>query len=240
MLLTPKKLDPQTGLAHWSRVEDVRHPWARQEVQDELRAWIRESENADKLTEAGEKVMPLLLSGESRCGKTSTLCWLAHSYFGVPAFRASIGSMIGQFMGETTKAFRDAICEAMSGPAGLYILDEVDGIFQQRVSGGPGGATQEMNAAIATALALVESLPQHLMLAATTNEPKIIDRAMVARFTHVAFPSWAELKDGERRAFAKSHQLEAAWGAKSYAEAVQLARRERVRRILSEPEKATG
>ena len=226
-------MDPQTGLAHWTRAEDVRHPWARQEIQDELRGWIREAENADKLTAAGEKVMPLLLSGESRCGKTSTLCWLAHTYFGVPAFRASIGSMIGGYMGETTKFFRAAILEAMNGPEGLYVMDEVDGIFQQRQAGAHGGATQELKAAIATALSLIESLPQHLMLVATTNEPKIIDRAMLARFTCVAFPAWAELDDSERREFAKSHQMEDAWSAHSYAEAVQLARRDRVGRILA-------
>ena len=233
MLVSAEKMDPQTGLAHWTRVEDVRHPWARQDIQDELRGWIREAENADKLTAAGEKVMPLLLSGESRCGKTSTLCWLAHSYFGVPAFRASIGSMIGAHMGQTTKSFRDAIVEAMNGPEGLYIMDEVDGIFQQRVADSGGGATQEMNSAIATALSLIESLPQHLMLVATTNEPKIIDRAMLARFTCVAFPAWSELDDSERREFAKSHQLEDAWRSRSYAEAVQLARRDRVGRILA-------
>jgi AAA+ superfamily predicted ATPase len=234
MLVSAEKLDPTTGLAHWTRAEDVRHPWARQEIQDELRGWIREAENADKLTAAGEKVMPLLLSGESRCGKTSTLCWLAHTYFGVPAFRASIGSMIGVYMGETTKAFRAAIVEAMQGPAGLYIMDEVDGIFQHRQAGAHGGATQEMNAAIATALSLIESLPQHLMLVATTNEPKIIDRAMLARFTCVAFPAWSELDDNERKSFARSHQFDAAWNCSSYAEAVQLARRDRVARILSQ------
>jgi AAA+ superfamily predicted ATPase len=233
MLVSAEKIDPTTGFAHWTRVEDVRHPWARQEIQDELRGWIREAENADKLTAAGEKVMPLLLSGESRCGKTSTLCWLARSYFDVPAFRASIGSMIGGYMGETTKAFRNAIVEAMHGPTGLYVLDEVDGIFQQRQAGAHGGATQEMNAAIATALSLIESLPQHLMLVATTNEPKIVDRAMLARFTHVEFPAWSELDDSERKAFAKSHQFADAWRAQSYAEAVQLARRDRVKRILS-------
>lgn len=231
-LVEPKKLDPVTNLAHWVAVKDARHPWARKETLDELRAWIREAENADKLTAAGERVMPLLLSGPTRCGKTSTLCWLADSYFGVPAFRASIGSMIGSLMGDTTKNFRDAIDEAVRGPQGLFIMDEVDGIFQQRISGRCDGATAELNSAIAAALAQIESLPQHLMLAATTNEPGNLDRAMLARFRHVCFPSWDELDKGERRAFAKSHQLESAFDAGSYAEVVQRARAERVRKIL--------
>lgn len=231
-LAEPKRLDPVTNLAHWVAVKDARHPWARKETLDELRAWIREAENADKLIAAGERVMPLLLSGETRCGKTSTLCWLADSYFGMPAFRASIGSMIDSWMGETTKNFRNAIDEAVSGPSALYIMDEVDGIFQQRVGGGRGGYNQELNSAIASALSQIENLPQHLMLAATTNEPGNLDKAMLARFRHVRFPSWGELDEGERRAFAKSHQLESAFDAGSYAEVVQRARVERVRKIL--------
>lgn len=231
-LAQPKKLDSTTGLAHWVLVQDARHPWARKGTLDELREWIREAENADKLVAAGEKVMPLLLSGETRCGKTSTLCWLASSYFGVPSYRASIGSMIGQYMGETTKNFRDAIDEAVAGPQALYIMDEVDGIFQQRISKRCDGATAELNSAIASALAQIEGLPQHLMLAATTNEPDNLDRAMLARFRHVEFPAWAELEETERRAFAKSHQLESAFDAGSYAGVVQRARAERVRRIL--------
>jgi SpoVK/Ycf46/Vps4 family AAA+-type ATPase len=233
MFLQPAKLYPTTGLAHWFRVEDVRHPWARKSTLDDLRGWIREAENADLLAAAGEKVMPLLLSGESRCGKTSTLCWLAHSYFGVPVYRANIGSMIGSLMGETTRNFKAAIEEAKTGPVGIYVMDEVDGIFQQRVSDrSGGGAGQEMNSAIAVALALIENLPPHLMLAATTNEPKIVDRAMLARFTHVVFPRWEDLSEAERHDFARSHQMEDAWEADSYAGAVQSARRARVARIL--------
>jgi SpoVK/Ycf46/Vps4 family AAA+-type ATPase len=224
---------PQPGmLTHWVCVEDKRHPWARKEVLDALRGWIREAENGDVLKAAGEKVMPLLLSGETRCGKTSTLCWLADSYFGIPAYRASIGSMLGAFMGQTTKAIQAALLEAKGGPVGLYILDEVDGIFQQRTADRGGGAMQEMNSAIATALSLIENLPQHLMLVATTNEPKIIDRAMLARFTHIEFPGWAELSEGECREFAKSHGCEDAWDEASYAGVVQRSRGVRVAKIL--------
>jgi SpoVK/Ycf46/Vps4 family AAA+-type ATPase len=231
VLLSPEK-SSRLPLNHWVKVSDKRHPWARKETLDQMRDWIREAENADKLVAAGEKVMPLLLSGESRCGKTSTLCWLAHSYFDVPAFRASIGSMRASYMGQTTRNFAAMLAEAKGGPPGLYIMDEADGLFQQRQSSETGAASQEMNSALATALALIEDLPQHLMLVATTNEPRILDRAMLARFTHIPFPAWSELEEQERRGFAKSHGFEDAWNARSYAEAVQLARRARVMKIL--------
>lgn len=231
---TLEQLRPD-GLTHWVRVQDTRHPWARPETLDELRGWIREAENGDKLAEAGEKVMPLLLSGETRCGKTSTLCWLAHSYFEVETYRASIGSMIDSLMGKTVKNFGEALTEACNGPPGLYLMDEVDGIFQQRVQErAGGGAVQELNSAIAAALSMIENLPQHLMLAATSNEPGILDRAMLARFTHVRFPSWEELEREERREFACSHRYEPGAARASYAECVQEARRERIRRILGD------
>ena len=228
-----EQVRPPDSLTHWVRVQDTRHPWARSETLDDLRGWIREAENGDKLAEAGEKVMPLLLSGETRCGKTSTLCWLAHSYFEVETYRASIGSMLGAVMGETVKNFGKAIAEACHGPPGLYLMDEVDGIFQQRhCDTAGGGAVQELNSAIAAALSMIENLPQHLMLAATTNEPGILDRAMLARFTHVGFPGWGELSEAERKDFARSHKHEPAWVRDSYAGCVQEARRERIRKIL--------
>ena len=160
------------GLTHWARVQDTRHPWARRETLDDLRGWIREAENGNKLAEAGEKVMPLLLSGETRCGKTSTLCWLARSYFEVETYRASIGSMIGSLMGETVKNFGKAITEACNGPPGLYLMDEVDGIFQMRVQA-KAGCEQELNSAIAAALSMIENLPQHLMLARLHQVPGV-------------------------------------------------------------------
>jgi DNA polymerase III delta prime subunit len=227
------EVDKETGFSYWTKAEDCRHPWARRETLDELRAWIAEAEHADVLREAGEKIYPLLLSGPTRCGKTSTMCWLAKSYFDVPSYRVNLASIIAPHMGETTRNMRAALTEAMHGPTALWIMDEVDGLFPQRKRDGGGGATNEMNAAMSVALTIIEALPQHLMLVGTTNEADIIDKAMLARFRHVSFPRWEELDDSERRGFAKSHQLEDAWSARSYADVVQMARDFRVKKILA-------
>ena len=223
--------DVETGLFYWSKAEDTRYPWARAETRAALREWILEAENADKLTEAGEKVYPLLLSGETRCGKTSTVCSLAMEYFGIPSYRVNLASIIAPHMGETTRNVRAALSEAMSGPPALWIMDEVDGLFPSRTSD-TQAAAKEMNAALSVALTTIESLPQHLMLVGTTNEPEIVDRAMLARFRHVRFPRWRELAEAERRAFARSHQFEEGWTGESYADVVQAARAVRVRKII--------
>jgi SpoVK/Ycf46/Vps4 family AAA+-type ATPase len=219
-------------LTHWESVDGTRYPWARASVAEEIRDWMEEVDHADVLAAAGEKVVPLLLTGETRCGKTSTLAAVALHYK-VPAFRMSISSIIGGYMGDTTKALKASLEEAAAAPCGLWVLDEVDGIFQQRTEDGQG-ANKERNAALAVALSTIENLPPHVMLVATTNEPHIIDRAMLARFRRVDFPQWNELDLSERRKFAKSHGCELAYCSSSYAEVVQEARSARVKRIIAE------
>ena len=218
-------------LKHWAPASDTRYPWARKSVSEAIRQWMVEAENADVLHAAGERVMPLLLTGETRCGKTSTMVEVARHY-DVPAFRMTMGQVVGQYMGETIKGVKAALDEAASAATGLWILDEVDGIFQQRGGGDNSGCAHEWNAAIGQGLAAIEALPPHVMLVATTNEPGIMDRAMLARFQRVDFPPWAELIEAERRAFARSHKYEDAWTAESYSGVVQAARTVRVRKIL--------
>ena len=198
-----------------------------------------EAEHGDALAAAGERMMPLLLSGETRCGKTSSMCAVA-AHFEIPAYRMSIGSIVDSYMGQTTKNLKAAIEEAMIGPTALWIMDEVDGIFQKREEGGRGGSVQETNRAISVALAMIEQLPPHVMLVGTTNEVHLIDRAMLARFRHVRFPTWEELDESERRQFAKSHKHEDAWTVGSYSEVVQDARAVRIKKIIAEADAKTG
>jgi SpoVK/Ycf46/Vps4 family AAA+-type ATPase len=229
--------DAPAGLRFWSPAADKRYPWCRPSIAAELESWMHEAEHGDILAEAGERVMPLLLSGETRCGKTSSVCQVA-SYFDVPAYRMSIGSIVDSYMGQTTKNLKAAIEEAMIGPTALWIMDEIDGVFQRREQSGRGGAVQETNRAISVALAMIEQLPPHVMLVGTTNEVGLIDPAMLARFRHVRFPAWAELDEQERRAFAKSHKHEDGWQAGSYSDVVQAARTVRVRKIIETAEAA--
>ena len=89
-----KLADPETGLTFWMKATESRFPWARDETRNQIRQWIKEAERADALHAAGERVYPLLLSGETRCGKTSTMCSIAGKHFGVPCFRMNIAVTI--------------------------------------------------------------------------------------------------------------------------------------------------
>lgn len=223
---------PHVNLKHWAPAKDTRYPWAPSYVADQIREWMLETEYAEELAAAGEKVLPLLLVGETRCGKTSALCHVAKS-FGLPAYRMQMASAMGSYMGETTKKVIAALEETVETTAALWILDEVDGIFGQRGEA-HDGATREMNTAMTSALTLIETLPPHVTLAATTNERGLIDKAMLARFTVVEFPPWKKLDMEERKAFARSHGHEDGFVADSYGMAVQNARRFRVARVIEE------
>lgn len=228
------------GLKHWTPATDIRRPWAPDCVLAEIQGWLTENEYADALKAAGEKVLPLLLVGETRCGKTSTLIHCARNYFDIPAYRMATGSVMGSHLGEMTRAIVVALQETVDTTSALWILDEADGLFAQRSSGSGDAAGREMNAAMTQALTVIENLPSHVTLAATTNEIDLMDRAMVARFRVVEFPKWGQLEMDERRAFAKSHGCEDAWQSRSYSEAVQKARSFRVQKIIAEARSKVG
>jgi AAA+ superfamily predicted ATPase len=222
-------------IVHWHKATDTRFPWARKDVADEIRAWMQEAEYGEALAAAGERVMPLLVSGPTRCGKTSTMIAIARHY-GIPAFRMAMSSVVESYLGQTEKNIKAALEEAGAAPPALWIIDEMDGIFQRRTTDAQG-ASQARNTALAVALSTIETLPPQVMLAATTNEPDIIDPAMLARFTRVDFPRWDQLSSDERRKFAKSHGCELGWDSGSYAEVAQKARTVRIRKIIEDAKK---
>ncbi len=222
---------PSSGSC-WQPVSGSRYPWAPAVVSSAIRSWLEETQYAEELVEAGEKLMPLLLSGETRCGKTSTLCHIADHY-GLPVYRLSIPSIVGKFMGETARSVTMALEDAKAERCAVWILDEMDALFQSRNGGGSDGASKEWNAALGSSLSAIENLPPNVLLVGTTNEVTLIDAAMIARFQLVVFPTWSELTDQQRESFAKSHGYPEAGRSRSYAEAVQKARAVRVSAIIA-------
>jgi hypothetical protein len=137
------------------------------------------------------------------------------------------------YLGETVRKMRNALDEAVSVGRGLWLLDEIEGVFPRRR--GDGGAAQERAATVAAALTELDNLPATMMVAATTNSDELLDPAVNARFSVMRFPPWAELTGEEREAFCLSHgdRPLASGRYHSYAEAVSEARRNRVAAIIS-------
>lgn len=220
-------------LHKWAKVPQGRVPWLPPEVAVEIDAWTREVAHATKLVDAGEKVMPLLLAGETRCGKTSSLCAIAHRK-GMAVNRLSLGGVVGSHMGDCAGLMAAAFEELRNGyladdPA-LWLIDEIDGVAQARI--GESSAGQERAHALACMLTEIENLPPKVMLAATSNTIDLMDAAVVGRFAVVEWPKWEALPADQRRQFAASHGLTGLFPGTSYAEAVRLGRRARVQALI--------
>ena len=221
------------ALKHWTSVAEPRSPWIPDVVKEGVEVWYEESKHAEALVASGEKVLPLLLSGETRCGKTSSLAGIAVR-LGLPIYRFSLVSAMGSHVGESAKGIKDAIDEATEQDCrAIWLIDEIDAVAQKR--GGDGSAAdKEFNSVVAVMLTEVEKLPPGFLLCATTNMVSAIDRAMVARFQAVDFPRWADLSASDRLEFASSHgDASACENATSYSETVLRARRTRVDTVLT-------
>lgn len=223
---------PEPKLKRWVRVKEPRSPWTPPAVEELIAGWLREAQHAPLLAAHGERVLPLLLVGETRCGKTSSLCGVA-AKLDLPVNRLSLAEVVGSHLGESSKAITAAMQEAFGAPRALWLIDEIDAIGQKRTGGQP--AAQEQALAMGSLLTELEQLPPSMMVAATSNTVKLLDPALVARFEVVSFPEWAKLTESERASFAASHGHDLAAAAGSYAEAVRDSRRARVARIIESP-----
>ncbi len=223
---------------YWVPVKESRSPWTPPSVTAALEQWLEEAKHAEALKAAGEKVLPLLLAGETRCGKTSTLCAVAQK-LGLDVKRMSLAQIRSSHLGESSQHMTEALREASTplDMGTLWVMDELDGVAQRRL--GDSAAGQELAASVAVLLTEIENLPAWTMLAATSNVTGLIDPAVLARFTVVEFPKWAELTIDDKRTFVESHGT--AWGAglaNSYSDAVQRARQSRVARIIAKAKEA--
>lgn len=219
-----------TNLKHWRPVAESRVPWTPASVAAGIEQWIAEVSNAQLLIDAGERVLPLLLSGETRCGKTSSLVGLTKR-LGIQVFRLSIASAVGSHVGDTTKLVEEAFREIQGGQ-NIWLIDEIDAVAGKRGSG-TAAADKELNTGLGSLLTEIESISPDTMLVATTNLSKNIDPAVRGRFAEVEFTPWKDLTVSEREAFAASHGGELAHTGESYAETVKACRRVRVDAILA-------
>lgn len=219
-----------TPLKHWEPVREPRTPWAPASVVTGIERWLFEAKHGDALALAGERVMPLLLAGETGCGKTSMLCSIA-GRLGLSVLRLSVPTVLGSHLGETANNIRSSFREMRSAAeAALWLIDEVDGIAGKRFGG--DGAEQERATGVNTLLTEMDALPVGSMLAATTNRTKDMSNAVLRRFLVVGYPSWKSLEPVEQIVFSQSHGHSPDAPAASYADAVKRAREVRVAAIL--------
>lgn len=215
-------------LKHWEEVTEHRQPWLPESVLVQIEQWTREIDAAEQLIEAGERVLPLLLVGETRCGKTSMASIIAQARE-IPVYRMNIAKVTGGNLGDTPRAMQSAIEEVSTRP-GLWLVDEIDAVAGKRSA--DHAADKELAMSVGHLLTRLEELPPSFPLVATTNHVKVIDPAVLGRFLVVEWPRWADLSAEERCAFIGSQGGDESVECCSYAAAVKSARAARVARIL--------
>lgn len=222
--------EQQKALQYWTPVIETRSPWLPPKVLSEAAAWTAELAAADALAAAGERVLPLLLFGETRCGKSSLAASIARQ-MNLPAYRLSLASAVDSYMGGTTKLLDAALTEALSRP-GLWLIDELDAVAGARTAGTEGAAA-EGRRIVGALLARLDTLPAGLPLIATSNFGVAIDSAVLGRFRCVEWPCWDHIMIWQDEFFAAhGGERPASVHVSSYAQAVQLCRDQRVARIL--------
>lgn len=221
----------EVGLKHWEQVTEHRPPYIPQAVLGKVAEWLVELDNADELVMAGERVLPLLLVGETRCGKTSLASVIAHQR-GHAVYRLNLAQAVDSHLGQTAKCLEKAIAETGTRP-GFWLIDEIDAVAFKRTGG--DAAAQERAHSVGSLLTRLDQLPPGLPLIATTNHRNTIDSAVLGRFNVIDWPRWKDLDADERDMFltAQGGHGIPTQDVASYADAVKLARAKRVAAILS-------
>lgn len=236
-----------TNHKHWTSVSPIsRRPWLPPGVREQLDQWSLEQQHAEVLTRLGEALKPLLLVGETGCGKTSTALSLAiatniskteseieatATYR--PIYRLSLGGLVAQWQGESGRTIQQTFSEIT--PGALWLVDEIDAFSGSRTS--ESSAAKDQAHAIGCLLTSLDNLSPHVSLVATSNMRKTMDAAVLRRFTVITWPTWDELDIEQATSFFISHggakeSLEIYFPS-SYDEAISIARQQRINKILN-------
>lgn len=147
-------------------------------VRTALESFLSEQRQQDRLMEYGfEPVRSLLFIGPPGTGKTMSASVVA-SELRLPLFNIRLESLITKFMGETSAKLR-LIFDAAEETRGVYFFDEVDALAGDRSSANDVG---EIRRVLNSFLQFLEHHRSSSILAAATNHPQLLDRAIFRRF----------------------------------------------------------
>lgn len=147
-------------------------------VRTALERVLSEQRQQDRLMEFGfEPVRSLLFIGPPGTGKTMSASVVAGELH-LPLFLIRLESLITKFMGETAAKLR-LIFDAAEETRGVYFFDEVDALAGDRSSPNDVG---EIRRILNSFLQFLEQHRSSSILAAATNHPQMLDRAIFRRF----------------------------------------------------------
>jgi SpoVK/Ycf46/Vps4 family AAA+-type ATPase len=158
-----------------SRLNDVILP---SHLQDELHHVVSEARMTERLEAKGLRPRRrLLLAGPPGTGKTLTASALAGE-LKFPLFTVLLHGLITKYMGETAQKLR-MIFDSARTTRGIYLFDEIDALAASR------GTENDVGEARRILNSFLQFLDEDMgpsIVVATTNLPRILDRAILRRF----------------------------------------------------------
>ena len=147
-------------------------------IMADLKRVLLEQRQRDQLRATGfAPLRRLLLLGPPGTGKTMTARVIAGELH-LPLFSVRLDGLITKFMGETASKLR-IVFDAVAQTPGVYLFDEVDALAGSRTQGNDVG---EIRRVLNSFLQFMEQDHSDSVIAATSNLPEFLDRALFRRF----------------------------------------------------------
>jgi SpoVK/Ycf46/Vps4 family AAA+-type ATPase len=148
------------------------------EVLADLQRVLQEQRQRDRLRATGfAPLRRLLLLGAPGTGKTMTARVIAGELH-LPLFTVRLDGLITKFMGETAAKLR-LVFDAVAQTRGVYLFDEVDALAGSRTQSNDVG---EIRRVLNSFLQFIEQDHSDSVIAAASNLPECLDRALFRRF----------------------------------------------------------
>ncbi len=176
---------PQTPMASLILSENLRN---------RVRRIIHEYRQQHKLKQHGlSNRRKILLIGPPGTGKTMTARVLAHELRTL-LYTIQVDKLVTKFMGETSAKLRQ-IFDLIQRAQGVYLFDEFDAIGGERSLENDVG---EMRRVLNAFLQFIEMDASDSLIIATTNSPRLLDRALYRRFDDVLYYDLPDDSDKKR------------------------------------------
>jgi AAA+ superfamily predicted ATPase len=163
------------------------------DLHDRIERILKEFVDRHKLQKFGmSNRRKILLEGLPGTGKTMTASVIA-SELALPLFVVQMDKLVTKFMGETSVKLRQ-IFDSIETIFGVYLFDEFDAIGADR---GMDNEVGEMRRILNSFLQFLEQDVSESIVIASTNNSRILDKALFRRFDdvlHYDLPSASEIE----------------------------------------------
>lgn len=150
-------------------------------ISSELKTFISENENTEKLSRAGFRpAHTVLLSGLSGSGK-SVLAGAIARKLSIPFLVVDYTRIISSNMGDTGRNIGN-IFRSLADQRCLLFIDEMETVLTDRYHESTNG---EYSRVVSTLLLEIERLPTNVILIGATNHKGMLDKAVIRHFEYL-------------------------------------------------------